>query len=514
MLTERQLRNPMLFDKVVSADTAASLIEDGMTLGISGFAISGYPKAVTLALAEQVKNGRDIKVNITSGASVGIEIEEALAACNAVGTRFPYYASSNKSMKERINKGEIDYFDMHLSHCGQQINYGFLGDIDICIVECIAITEEGNLILTTGIGNTPIMVKEAKQVIVELNTHQPVGLEGVHDIYIQDLPPNRREIPIYKVDDRIGTTYVECGLDKIKYIVETDISDKLSPLPPPDEKSKVIAKNLTDFFLKEIESGRLSKSLLPLQSGVGAIANAVFLGFLDSPFEDLVMYSEILQDSVFDLIDAGKVKFASASSFTSNPEILERVRKDVDRYKKHMILRPLDITNHPEISRRLGVISLNTALEIDIYGHENSTHINGTHIVNGIGGSGDFTRNAYISVFLTNSTAKNDEFSRIVPMVSHVDSTEHDTMLVVTEWGYADLRCKGPRERSRLLINNCAHPKFREQLMDYVERAEKEVGGHEPHILEEALSWQVNGMKYGTMDANKIKKIKEENKNG
>lgn len=513
MFTDKQLRNPILFEKVVDADTAASLIEDGMNLGISGFAISGYPKAVTLALADQIKNGRDIKVNITSGASVGIEVEEALAAVDGVGARYPYYASSNTSMRDRINKGEIDYFDMHLSHCGQQINYGFLGDIDICIVECVAVTEEGHLILTTGVGNTPIMVKKAKQVIVELNTHQPAELEGIHDIYIQEMPPNRREIPIYKVDDRIGTTYCECGLDKIKYIVKSDISDKLSTLAPPDEKSKIIAKNLTDFFLCEIEAGRLSKSLLPLQSGVGSIANAVFLGFLDSPFENLVMYSEILQDSVFDLIDAGKVTYASASSFTSNPNILERFRKEPERYKKHMILRPLDITNHPEMSRRLGVISLNTALEIDIYGHENSTHINGSQVVNGIGGSADFTRNAYISVFLTNSTAKNDEFSRIVPMVSHVDSTEHDTMLVVTEWGYADLRGKGPRERARLIINNCAHPKFREQLMDYVERAEKEVGGHEPHILEEALSWQINGMKYGTMDANKIKKIREESKN-
>ncbi len=503
MLTKKQLRNPLLFERIVDADTAAGFIEDGMTLGISGFAISGYPKVVTLALAEQVKNGRKLKVNLTSGASVGKEIEEALAAVDAVDRRFPYYACAHKSMKERINNGDINYYDMHLSHCGQQINYGFLGDIDLCIVECTAVTEEGHLILTTGVGNTPVMVKKAKKVIVEINTHQPEGLEGVHDIYIQDLPPHRKEIPIYKVDDRIGTPYCECGLDKIVCIVESDVSDKLTPLVPPDEKSKVIARNLTKFFLGEIEAGRLTKSLMPLQSGVGSIANAVFLGFLDSPFEDLVMYSEILQDSVFDLIDAGKVKFASASSFTSNPQILERVRNDIERYKKHMLLRPLDITNHPEMSRRLGVISLNTAIEIDIYGHENSTHVNGTHVVNGIGGSADFTRNAYISVFLTNSTAKNDECSRIVPMVSHVDSTEHDTMVVVTEYGFADLRGKAPRERSRLLINNCAHPKFRAQLMDYVERAEKEVGGHEPHILEEALSWQVYAMKHGTMDFSK-----------
>ena len=508
MLTDKHLRNPVLFDRIVDPHTAASYIEDGMTLGISGFAIAGYPKAVTLALAQQIKDGRKIKINLTSGASVGREIEEALAAVDGVDRRFPYYAAANKSMRERVNDGRITYYDMHLSHCGQQLNYGFLGDVDLCIIECSAITEEGHLILTTGVGNTPIMVKKAKKVIVEINTFQPADLEGVHDIYIQDIPPNRTEIPIYKVDDRIGTPYVECGLDKILCVVECDMHDKLNPLSPPDEKSKTIAQNLTKFFLSEIEAGRLTKSLLPLQSGVGSIANAVFLGFLDSPFEDLVMYSEILQDCVIDLIDAGKVKFASGCSFTSNKNLVERIKKDPEKYRKSLILRPLDITNHPEVIRRLGAISLNTALEVDIYGHENSTHVNGTHILNGIGGSGDFTRNAYISVFLANSTAKDDEISRIVPMVSHVDCTEHDTMIVVTEWGYADLRGKGPRERSRELINNCAHPKFREQLMDYVERAEKEIGGHEPHILEEALSWQINGKKYGTMDLKKIEEMK------
>jgi succinyl-CoA:acetate CoA-transferase len=95
------------------------------------------------------------------------------------------------------------------------------------------------------------------------------------------------------------------------------------------------------------------------------------------------------------------------------------------------VLRPQEISNHPEVIRRLGLITINTALECDIYGNVNSTHVGGTHMMNGIGGSGDFARNAHLSVFVTKSIAKNGAISSIVPMVTHVDHTEHDTDIIV-----------------------------------------------------------------------------------
>lgn len=503
MLNSCQLRNPKLFNKIVGADEAAAFIKDGMTVGVSGFTPAGYPKAVPLALAEQVRQGRKCRINLTSGASVGPEIEEALAAVGAVARRYPYYAAAHSSMKKAINDGLIHYYDMHLSHTAQQINYGFLGEIDLAIVEAIAITEEGHLILSTGVGNTPILVQKAKHVIVELNTSQSPALEGIHDIYIQAKPPYRTPIPIYRAGDRIGTPYVECGLDKIIYIVECDKRDKEVPLTPPNEKSERIAENLIRLLKDEIKAGRLPESLLPIQSGVGSIANAVLHGLINSDFKNLVMYSEILQDAVFDLIDAGKINVASGCAFTTSPSVLNRFSAEPDKYRKHIILRPLDITNHPEVIRRLGCIAINTALEVDVYGHENSTHVMGSYVMNGIGGSGDFMRNGYLTIFTTESTAKDDQISRIVPMCSHVDSTEHDMHVFITEWGVADLRGLSPRERSRVIIKNCAHPKFRAQLLDYVERAEKEIGGHEPHLLDEALSWHINYQKHGTMVLNK-----------
>lgn len=499
MLTGAQLRNPALFERVVSADVAASFISDGMTVGVSGFTPSGYPKAITLALAEQIKAGRQCLINLTSGASVGPEVEEALAAAGGVARRFPYYAHANKSMRTAVNDGSIANFDLHLSHTAPMLNYGFLGDIDVAIVECVAINPDGGLILSSGVGNTPVQVKLAKTVMVELNTAQPAFLEGVHDIVIQPKPwEGRGPLGIYQASDRIGTTYVECPLDKIKYIVETDTPDRVVPLTEPDANGQAIASHILEFLDSEIRAGRLPKNLLPLQSGVGSIANAVFTGFLNSDYEDLVMYSEILQDAVFELINAGKIKFASGCAYTPSARVQELLQADPQKYLSKIILRPLDISNHPEVIRRLGCIALNTALEFDIYGQENSTHAGGVSMLNGIGGSGDYMRNAYLSIFATNSTAKDGRISRVVPMCSHVDSTEHDTDVFVTEQGLADVRGLGPRERSRLIIQKCAHPDYQEALLDYVLRAEAR-GGHEPQLLEEALSWHVRYETTGSM---------------
>ena len=499
MLQAGQLRNPKLFSKIASAHDAADLIQDGMTVGVSGFTPSGYPKATTLALAEQIRQGRRCRINIWSGASVGPEIEETLASVGAVARRMPYYAASNPSMRRGINDGHILYVDAHLSHMAQMVNYGYLGNMDVAIVEAVAITEEGHLVLSCAVGNTPMFVKQAKSVIVELNTYQPPELEGMHDIYLQEKPPHRTPIPILQPGDRIGKPFVTCGLEKIACIVETNIPDRVRDLDPPDDKSERIAGHLIGFLKDEQKAGRLPEPLLPLQSGVGTIANSVLHGLIQSDFRHIRMYSEILQDAVFDLIDAGKLDVASGCAFTPSPSVMDRFRGDPERYRRRVILRPLDITNHPEVIRRLGVIAVNTSLEFDIYGNANSTHVLGTQMMNGIGGSGDFMRNGALTIFTTESTAKDDAISRIVPMCSHVDSTEHDIHVLITEWGVADLRGLAPRERPWVIARRCAHPLYRDRLLDYVERAEKE-GGHTPHLLEEALSWQIHFKKYGKMD--------------
>src|SRR5690606_20381189 len=108
-------------------------------------------------------------------------------------------------------------------------------------------------------------------------------------------------------------------------------------------------------------------------------------------------------------------------------------------------------------------------------------------------------RNAYLSIFVTQSASKEDnDISHVLPMVSHVDHTEHDVDILVTDQGLADLRGLAPRERAQVIINNCVHPDYKETLQHYFERA-SERGGHTPHILEEAFAMHTRFNQTGTM---------------
>ncbi|QEK11098.1 acetyl-CoA hydrolase/transferase family protein [Crassaminicella thermophila] len=496
-MLEGRLRREDLKCKIMSAKEAANMILDGMIVATSGFTPSGYPKAVPLALSKRIENGENVGITLITGASVGDELDGSLSRAGIIKRRFPY--QTHKDMRNGINSGSIMYQDMHLSHLPQYMSYGFLGKIDVAIVEAVAITEEGGIIPSTSVGISPTAVKLADKVIVEINTSQPMALEGMHDIYLPENPPNRKPIPIEHAADRIGTTYIPCDPEKIAAIVVTDITDKVRPLGAIDENARAISGYIMEFLQHEVKMGRLPKDLLPLQSGVGSVANAVLGGLIDSPFSNLTCYTEVLQDSMLDLIDAGKASVISTTAITPSEEGLVRFHKNIDKYKKHIILRPQEISNSPEVARRLGVIAMNTAIEVDIYGHVNSTNIMGSRMMNGIGGSGDFIRNAYLSIFTTVSTAKDGDISSIVPMVSHVDHTEHDVMVVVTEQGLADLRGTSPRERARKIIQNCAHPDYKDRLMDYLERAENGKLKHEPHLIGEALSWHEKFLKTGTM---------------
>lgn len=493
-----RVRNKALHAKIVSAEEAAAFIKPNMNIGTSGFTPAGYPKAVPLALAERMKK-EPFTVNLWTGASVGKELDGALAEVGGIKRRMPY--QTNKNLRTAINSGAVEYCDLHLSESAQLARYGFMGGkIDVAIVEACAITEEGDIIPTTSMGNTASYVQSADVVIVEVNTSQPLELEGMHDVYVPLDPPHRLPIPIVKAADRIGTTYIPCGVDKIKYIVACDIKDDVRPFADIDESSHKMSAHIIQFFNDEIKAGRLPKNLLPLQSGVGNVANAVISGFVDSEFKDLEVYTEVIQDGMFDLADAGKLKFASGTSFSPSPDGLKRFYQNIKEYREKMMLRPQEIANSPEIARRIGIIAMNTAIEMDIYGNVNSTHIMGSKMMNGIGGSGDFARNAYLTCFFSTSTAKNGAISAIVPMCSHIDHTEHDTDIFVTEIGLADLRGLSPRERARVIINNCAHPDYRPMLLDYLDRAEKATkNAQTPHLMDEALSWHNRFLKTGTM---------------
>lgn len=495
-ITDR-VKNKELQSKIVSAEEVAAWIKPGMTIGCSGFTASAYPKAVPLALAERMKK-EPFTVNMWTGASTGPEFDDALALVHGIKKRLPY--QTDAALRKDINDGHVDYLDLHLSESAQLCRIGYEGKMDVALVEAAAITEEGNLIPTTSLGNAASYVQQADIVIVEINTTQPMALQGMHDVYIPMDPPNRLEIPIRHADDRIGTEYIPCTPEKIKFIVPCDIKDHTRDLTPVDENSKKMAAFTLELLNAEIKAGRMPKNLLPLQSGVGNVANAVLEGFVESDYNDLVVYTEVIQDAMLDLIDAGKLKFASGTAFSPSPAGMERFYKGIDKYRKYILLRPEEISNSPEVVHRLGVIAMNTALEVDIYGNVNSTHVCGTKMMNGIGGSGDFARNAYLTIFYTPSTAKGGKISSIVPMCSHIDHTEHDVDIFITEQGIADLRGLAPRARALEIINKCAHPDYRPLLLDYYERALAATKkNNTPHLLHEALSFHTRFLETGDM---------------
>ena len=499
-----RIRNEGFRAKLMNVEDAAELVRNGMTIGFSGFTGAGYPKQFPTALAARIDAahaaGEEFRINVLTGASTAPELDGVLAKTGGINIRAPY--QSDPDMRKAINAGISDYCDIHLSHMGQQVARGFFGKLNLAVVEVTAITEDGKLVPSSSVGMNRTYLDHAEKIVIEVNEWQSEELLGMHDIYYgtDRQPPHRIPIPITATADRIGQPWFDVDPDKVAAVVVTNHEDRNTPFKPLDDDSKAIAGHLLDFLTMEVKAGHLPKDLLPLQSGVGNIANAVLAGLLDGPFEHLTSYTEVIQDGMIDLLDSGKLTVASATAFSLSPTAAAKMNNEAAAYRDKIILRPQDVSNNPEVIRRLGVIACNGLIEADIYGNVNSTHIMGSKMQNGIGGSADFSRNSYYATFVTPSTAKHGAISCIVPMVSHVDHNEHSTTAFITEQGVADLRGLSPRKRAKVIIDNCAHPDFQEPLREYVAWAEKHANGHHtPHDLRKALGWHVRFLETGTM---------------
>lgn len=497
-----RIRCKVVADKVISAEEAAGLVSPGDRVGMSGFTGSGHPKAVPAALVRRAVDaaarGDHFAVSVWT-VSTAPDLGGALAAVDGIDLRMPY--QSDPVIRAKINDGLVGYLDVHLSHVAPMVRGGCFGPLDVAVVEVAGVTADGALIPSSSVGNNNTWIDMADRVILEVNSWQPAELEGMHDIYYgAALPPDREPLQILKPSDRIGVPFLRCPPGKIAAVVLTNDPDYPAASRPADSDSQLIAGHLLDFLSHESRRGRLPATLLPLQSGVGNVPNAVLAAFDSGPFRPLTAYTEVVQDGMLQLLRSGTMTMASTTAFSLTEDGIAEWRANIGTYREKIILRPQEISNHPEVIRRLGCLAMNGMIEADIYGNVNSTHIMGSSICNGIGGSGDFARNAHIAVFLTPSTAKNGAISCIVPMVSHVDHTEHDVHVIVTEQGIADLRGLPPRLRAQEIINNCAHPDYRPALQDYLNRASATgPGKHTPHLLSEALSWHVRYLQEGTM---------------
>lgn len=486
----------------MTAAEAAALIKNGENIALSGFTPSGAAKAVTKELAKVAEAehaaGRNFQVGIFTGASTGQSTDGDLANAHAIRYRAPY--TTNSDFRKHVNMGEIAYNDIHLSQMAQELRYGFMGQVDWAILEVCDI-EEGETTckayLTSAGGISPTAARLAKHVILEHNTFHSTGAKYLHDVYELQDPPLRQPIPLTNVSDRIGKPYVEIDARKIVGVVECNIPDEARAFKDLDPVTTKIGMNVAEFLVADMKRGIIPQSFLPLQSGVGSTANAILAALSqDKNVPDFNIFTEVLQDAVVDMMLEGRVKDASACSLTVTNESLMKVYDNIDYFRKHLTLRQSEISNSPELIRRLGVIAINTALEVDIYGNANSTHISGTKMMNGIGGSGDFTRNGFLSIFSCPSITKEGLISNIVPHVSHHDHSEHSVDILITDQGIADLRAKDPVQRAETIIENCAHPMYRELLWDYIKMGK---GGQTPATLNAAYSFHTAFAETGDM---------------
>ena len=485
--------------KFISAVEAAHVIKNGDIVGLSGFTPAGSPKAVMAEVAKMAEEkhakGEEFQIGLITGASTGDSCDGTLTRAHALRFRAPY--TTNTDFRKAVNNGEINYTDIHLSQVAQRLRSGFLGHVSVAVIEACEITEDGRVYLTAGVGITPTIARLADKVIIELNAAHSKKLIGIHDLYEMERPPYRRPIPIVRPSDRIGLPYIQLDMNKLVGVVETNLPDEARGFHEPDAVTEKIGQNVAEFLAADMRRGIIPSTFLPLQSGVGNIANAVLAALgRDQSIPPFEMYTEVIQNSVIKLIKEGRVKFGSTCSLSVTNDCLEDIYDNMDFFRHKLVLRSSEISNCPEVVRRIGVISMNTAIEADIYGNVNSTHICGTKMMNGIGGSGDFTRSAYISIFSCPSTAKGGCISSIVPMVSHLDHSEHSVNVIITEQGVADLRGKSPMERAETVIENCAHPDYKQLLWDYLKISTK---GQTSHSLSAALGMHQVFLKKGDM---------------
>lgn len=485
--------------KILTPEEAAALIEHDECVGMSGFAHAGALKKIPAAIAEKAKAehaaGRPFKIKLMTGASTTDLVDKLLSEAEAVSLRMPY--QSCPVTRKAIDKGDIAYNDMHLSFMMRAMRHGHIPRVKTAIVEVSEVTDDGEITFTVGMGNSPAFCMLADRIILEVNSYHKPELKDIHDIYISHDESGRCLVPLYHEADRIGTRVLKVDPEKIVGIVPTHSPDGFAAFKEGTPETDQIGRNVVRFLEEEYRMGRIPEGFLPIQSGVGNVANSVLAALGDSSvIPPIRMYGEVIQDSVVKLMQRGRCTFASGCSLLLSDEMLEEVYQNFDFYRDKFLLRPAEISNNTSVIRRLGVVCMNTAIEADLFGNINSTHFYGSRIMNGIGGSGDFARCSVLTIFTCPSVTKRGAISSIVPMVSHTDHTEHDVDVIVTEQGVADLRGKSPRERAEIVIEQCAHPDYRPLLRRYLELTPV---GHTPHSLSKAFAFQSAFLETGDM---------------
>ncbi len=478
-------------DKIVSAETAASYLKNSTTLAVSGYSTAGYPKETISALVERKKTEADLSFSVITGANAPW-IDETMASAELISRKAPMIAS--KTLAAQVNSGKVKYVEQQMCKMPRLLNKGSFGKIDTAIIEASAITEDGLLIPSTSIGYNHIFMDKAKEIIIEINESTAEILYGLHDVYLD----GDTNTPLNDVCQRVGKIGIPLDLDKVKYVVITDTAEcNVSPINPAVGASKKIAENLITFLENEYTDGKIP----PFQTGFGNIANAISEVLQESKFENLSFFCGGISSPILNLLHSGKANRVSTGGIEMKPETVE-ILNGIENLKDKLVIRNGDIINNSESIAKVGLIALNSAVEVDIYGNVNSSHISGSRVVNGLGGGANFAQNSSLSIVLLQSEGKKGDISTIVPMVSHCDITEHDVDILITENGVADLRGLDDVERAEAIIFNCASEIYKPMLQEYLDEACEKCGGHHPQLPLKAFDWYTRLKQSGSMKIN------------
>lgn len=476
--------------KACSARAAAEYIKTGMLVAASGYTNAGDPKATLKALAEMARQGIVGGISLLTAAQLSPAVEDDLVNSGLICGRTPF--STSRILAKGANESQLDYAEIPLDKVPRLVANRTLGVPDIAVIEVIGISETGEVTLSSSVGITPLLCDIAKKIIVEINTVQPEELYGIHDIYSG---ANYSGASLEFIEQRKGSHSFRIDVEKICAIVESGEPDEVVRNPEPDKSAENVIEHLQNFL--DVNFG--PHDLPPVQTGIGTLARAVTQSFYDSKFQDIKFYCGALQADMIDLVLGGKASFLSGGAL----EITETCRRQLallgNRRKEHLVLRGMEMSNGAAAVASMNLIAINTGIECDIFGNVNSTHINGSKIVNGIGGGPVFMANAGLSILLMPSVRKNAEISCFVPHTPHVDVNHHSVDVIISDQGVADLRGKDDVHCAKTIIRNCVHPDYRDGLLSYLSAAKKSNPGHHPVDLDSAFSWYRTLRETGSM---------------
>jgi len=483
-----RIKDVDLLDKVMDAEDAVKkFVAGSKAIAISGMTGTGYPKVVPRAMSEYVeRTGEKFDVVVYGAGTVGVDLEEYLSRIG-IRRRFPIGASAEVTRK-LVNSREFEAYDMWLTEYSRWLRDDVLtrrfSGIDIAIVEATGVTEEG-LVLGTSVDASPVFIEKARGVIVELSLVKPYML-GLHDIYV---PKINEVIPVRSVLDRIGDRVVKIPKSKVMAVVPSTIDDQRGAYSPGGDIDRRVVENIVDFLSKEAsEDPNLRTDYVTLQPAAGPIASLLADRIHEIGFS-LSIWGEIASVRWLKTL-SGNVKAISGSAIYTLPgdeRLREEFYENIDEFKDRVVLRPQAISNSPEIISRFYHINVQQAIEVDVYGQVNITYIGDRFIV-GVGGSGDHAKASYITIVALPSITGSG-LPRVVPLVYHVDLVDHDVDIIVTDQGWADLRGLSPLEKARAIIEECAHPSYKDMLWDYLETVVKKTG-HRPVDLRKAVEFR------------------------